>query len=118
VADHRSGQALVEYVVLLALAGVVAVGTMTIIGPQLTMVFAEVTAAIGDPMGLLASPTPAVAPASVVSSSTTADATPAALATSSATSSTPAPPAVAQPTPVPTTPEHDEGRHRGQGPKS
>jgi Flp pilus assembly pilin Flp len=59
---QRSGQALVEYVVLLALAALVVIGTVSLAGHQLSNVFTQVSTAIANPAGLIvpsASPTPA-----------------------------------------------------------
>jgi Flp pilus assembly pilin Flp len=59
---QRKGQALVEYVVLLALAALVVIGTVSLAGHQLSNVFAQVSTAIANPAGLIvpsSSPTPA-----------------------------------------------------------
>jgi len=59
---QRSGQALVEYVVLLALAALVAIGTVSLDGRQVSNVFGRVSSAIANPAGLTTpstSPTPA-----------------------------------------------------------
>jgi Flp pilus assembly pilin Flp len=59
---QRKGQALVEYVVLLALAALVVIGTVRLAGNQLSNVFGQVSTAIANPAGLIvpsASPTPA-----------------------------------------------------------
>jgi hypothetical protein len=109
--------------VLLALASVVAVGAVTLAGPQLTMAFTQVTAAIGDPMGLLAAPAPTTTPQTAETSSTAVDSaaptpSPIPLSPLIQPRTTPASSPMAQPTPVPSAPEHDEGRHRGQGPQN
>jgi Flp pilus assembly pilin Flp len=59
---RQKGQALVEYVVLLALAALVVIGTVNLAGHELSNVFAQVSGAIANPAGLIvppASPTPA-----------------------------------------------------------
>jgi Flp pilus assembly pilin Flp len=90
---QRSGQALVEYVVLLALASVVAVATITVAGPQLSQLFGQVSAAIADPMALLApTPTPSAMPAAAAPSTPDPGPSPAA----------------------PTADGHDQQGHRGQ----
>ncbi|HEY4845412.1 MAG TPA: hypothetical protein VII89_06930 [Candidatus Dormibacteraeota bacterium] len=98
---QRSGQALVEYVVLLALASVVAVATITVAGPQLSQLFGHVSAAIADPMALLApTPTPTAVPAASTPAPTPAAA--------------PTPEPSVQPTPAPTPAGHDQhGQHQG-----
>ena len=55
---RKAGQALVEYVVLLALASVIGVVVVGVAGQQLTDAFDRVTAAVANPMDLLAPPTP------------------------------------------------------------
>jgi Flp pilus assembly pilin Flp len=59
---QRKGQALVEYVVLLALGSIIAIGAVSLAGRQLSNVFGQVSSAIANPAGLIvpsASPTPA-----------------------------------------------------------
>jgi len=58
VRTRKAGQALVEYVVLLALASVIGVVVVGVAGQQLTDAFDRVTAAVANPMDLLATPTP------------------------------------------------------------
>src|ERR1700736_3000855 len=96
---QRSGQALIEYVVLLALASVVAVATITVAGPQLSLLFGQVSEAIANPMALVA-PTPTPTPASPAPTPTPgADPTPA---------------LPVQPTPAPTPAGQDRhGQHQG-----
>jgi Flp pilus assembly pilin Flp len=57
-----SGQALVEYIVLLALLSLVAIGTVSLAGRQVSNIFGRVSTAIANPAALIApstSPTPA-----------------------------------------------------------
>jgi Flp pilus assembly pilin Flp len=59
---QRSGQAIVEYVVLLALAALVWIATVSLTGHQVSNLFGRVSSAIANPEGLIApstSPTPA-----------------------------------------------------------
>jgi Flp pilus assembly pilin Flp len=51
------GQALVEYVVLLAVASLVAIATVSLAGHQLSNLFGRVSSAIANPAGLMAPPT-------------------------------------------------------------
>ena len=58
---HGSGQALVEYVVLLALGSLVAIGVVTVAGSQLTDAYQQVSAIMANPAAAIvpaASPTP------------------------------------------------------------
>jgi Flp pilus assembly pilin Flp len=107
MADQRSGQALVEYVVLLALASVVSVAAVTFAGPQLSSAFAQVTAAIADPMVLIPPSTPATPSTSRADPGAASPALPERPASTPAPTPTPS----AAPTPV----EHDEGHHNGNG---
>jgi Flp pilus assembly pilin Flp len=93
MARQGSGQALVEYVVLLALASVVAVATVSLVGPQLSSAFGQVSAVLTNPMAVVApapTPTPTPAAPSVASSESPAPA------------ATPAPSAAVQASPTPT----------------
>jgi hypothetical protein len=83
--------------VLLALGSVVSVAAVTFAGPQLSSALAHVTAALADPMVLLAASTPA--PTSTPAPPPTAVPTPA---------------AVIHPTAIPSPVEHDEGKHHGK----
>jgi Flp pilus assembly pilin Flp len=59
---HGSGQAVVEYMVLLAMASLVAIATVSLAGHQVSNLFGRVSSAIANPAGLIApstSPTPA-----------------------------------------------------------
>lgn len=109
-----SGQALVEYVVLLALGSVVAVGTMVIAGPKLSTAFAQLTGVVANPTELLAPPSPTptapalLAPAAAAASTST---TPAPAATPA---SAPTPSPAVRPTTAPTPAQHDDGRHKGK----
>ena len=48
------GQALIEYVVLLALGSLVAIGVVTVAGTQLTDAYQQVSAMIANPAGAIA----------------------------------------------------------------
>ena len=85
-----SGQALVEYVVLLALGSLVAIGVVTIAGSQLSEAYQQVGAILANPAAAIAgtaSPTPT--PMAPATSRATAESTP-----------TPAPTPAAPQTPV------------------
>ena len=110
-----SGQALVEYVVLLALASLVAIGTVTIAGNQLAAAYQQVSALLANPAAAIistasATPTPTGPAASIASPAST----PTPVATPEPT------PGATPPSPVPTpavreTPaaETDRGRNGG-----
>jgi len=56
-----SGQALVEYVVLLAMGSLVAIGAVAVAGPQLSTAYSQVNALLANPAAAIAptaSPTP------------------------------------------------------------
>jgi Flp pilus assembly pilin Flp len=78
---HGSGQALVEYVVLLAMGSLVAIGAVALAGPQLSAAYSQVSALLANPAAAIA---PAATPTRVV---------PATL--------TPTPPLAPTPTPAP-----------------
>ena len=82
-----SGQALVEYVVLLALGSLIAIGTVSLAGNQLSQAYSQVST-------LLANPAAAIVP--------TPSPTPSELATESTTPTAPAPTAPAPTAPAPT----------------
>ncbi|MEA2635448.1 MAG: hypothetical protein QOH92_2215 [Chloroflexota bacterium] len=59
-----SGQALIEYVVLLALGSLVAIGTVSLAGRQLSDAYSQVSALLANPAAAIAptaSPTPTAA---------------------------------------------------------
>jgi Flp pilus assembly pilin Flp len=60
-----SGQALVEYVVLLALGSLVAIGTVSVAGRQLSNAYSQVSAVLANPAAAIV-PTPSPTPAPVV----------------------------------------------------
>jgi Flp pilus assembly pilin Flp len=88
-----SGQALVEYVVLLALGSLIAIGTVSLAGTQLSAAYTQVST-------LLANPAAAIVP--------TASPTPSELATATGatvpTATTPTAPASTAPSPTAPTP--------------
>jgi pilus assembly protein Flp/PilA len=46
VRDEEEGQAMIEYALILALVSVVAIGTLTLIGPEITRLLGQVLAAL------------------------------------------------------------------------
>jgi Flp pilus assembly pilin Flp len=62
-----SGQALVEYVVLLAMGSLVAIGAVAVAGPQLSAAYSQVNALLANPAAAIA-PTASPTPTSVVPS--------------------------------------------------
>src|ERR1700675_1949999 len=88
-----SGQALVEYVVLLALGSLVAIGTVSLAGRQLSDAYSQVSALLANPaaaIGSAASPTPTAALPQTGSPTPGASPTP-----------SPSPALSASPTPIP-----------------
>jgi Flp pilus assembly pilin Flp len=97
-----SGQALIEYVVLLALASLVAIGTVSLAGRQLADAYSQVSALLANPAAAIV-PTPSPTPTPVV---------PATVAPTAAPTPTP----TAAPTPSPTEPNtdpHTDGNANG-----
>jgi Flp pilus assembly pilin Flp len=68
--DPGSGQALIEYVVLLAMGSVVAIGAVAVAGPQLSAAYSQVNAVLANPAAATA-PTASPTPTPVVSSTPT-----------------------------------------------
>jgi Flp pilus assembly pilin Flp len=118
VRRQGSGQALVEYVVLLALGSLVAIGVVTVAGPQLSDAYQQVSAMIANPGAAIAptvspSPTPMVPSESIASS----ESTPSAVATPAPTPAGTQTPALA-PSSTPsaqTDTGPDSGNHTGGG---
>jgi Flp pilus assembly pilin Flp len=95
-----SGQALVEYVVLLAVGSLIAIGTVSLAGTQLSQAYSQVTT-------LLANPAAAIVPTASPSPSELATATRSTTATVPApTASAPTASAATAPTPTPSA-SHD-----------
>jgi pilus assembly protein Flp/PilA len=46
VRDEEEGQAMIEYALILALVSVVAIGTLTLIGPEITRLLGQVLTAL------------------------------------------------------------------------
>jgi len=65
-----SGQALVEYVVLLALGSLVAIGAVAVAGPELSAAYSQVSALLANPAAAIA-PTASPTPTPVVPSTPT-----------------------------------------------
>src|ERR1700730_3316823 len=84
-----SGQALVEYVVLLALGSVIAIGTVSLAGNQLSQAYSQVSTLLANPAAAII-PTPSPTPSEL------------ATATESTTPTAPAPTAPAPTAPAPT----------------
>ena len=94
-----SGQALVEYVVLLALGSLIAIGTVSLAGTQLSQAYSQVTT-------LLANPAAAIVPA--------APPTPSELATATR-STTPTASGPTAPNPTPSASHDDVDASHGNG---
>lgn len=110
-----SGQALVEYVVLLAVGSLIAIGTVSLAGSQLSQAYRQVTTLLANPAAAIvptASPTPSEVAAPTRSTSATAPApagpAPAAPAPAAPapTASAPTAPSSTAPTPTPSA-SHD-----------
>jgi Flp pilus assembly pilin Flp len=92
-----SGQALVEYVVLLAMGSLIAIGTVSLAGAQLWQAYGQISTLLANPAAAIvptASPTPSELATATESTTTTAPA--------------PTPSAPAAPTPTPSA-SHDAG---------
>jgi Flp pilus assembly pilin Flp len=79
---QASGQALVEYVVLLAMGSLVAIGTVTIAGRQLSDAYDQVGAVLANPAAVIvptasAAATPAPVVAAIATAAPAAASTPA-----------------------------------------
>src|ERR1700686_4035744 len=93
-----SGQALVEYVVLLALGSLIAIGTVSLAGNQLSQAYSQVSTLLANPAAAIV-PTPSPTPSELATESTTPTAPPPTAPAPTATA--PAPPSPAEPTPTP-----------------
>ena len=109
-----SGQALVEYVVLLALGSLIAIGTVSLAGTQLSQAYSQVSTLLANPAAAIVqtpSPMPSEpATATATESSVTTAAAPTAPTPIAPTPASPTPgaPTPAAPTPTPGA-SHDTG---------
>jgi len=83
-----SGQALVEYVVLLALGSLIAIGTVSLAGTQLSQAYSQVTTLLANPAAAIV-PTPAPAPSEVATATESTTPTASGSTTSAPTASAP-----------------------------
>src|SRR4029077_11815144 len=100
-----SGQALVEYVVLLALGSLIAIGTVSLAGTQLSQAYSQVTTLLANPAAAIV-PTPAPAPSEVATATESTTPTASGSTTSAPTASAPtaSSPTASSPTAPNTTP--------------
>src|ERR1700686_125428 len=100
-----SGQALVEYVVLLALGSLIAIGTVSLAGTQLSQAYSQVSTLLANPAAAIV-PTPSPTPSEMATEPPPP--TPPAQPAPAPPASPPTAPSPAEPTPTPTAP-HDAG---------
>ena len=85
-----SGQALVEYVVLLAVGSLIAIGTVSLAGTQLSQAYSQVTTLLANPAAAIV-PTASPSTSELATATTTTPTAPGATAPSATASSPTAP---------------------------
>ena len=95
-----SGQALVEYVVLLAVGSLIAIGTVSLAGTQLSQAYSQVTTLLANPAAAIV-PTASPSPSELATAARTTTATAPSPSASAPTASAPTASAATAATPTP-----------------
>lgn len=109
-----SGQALVEYVVLLALGSLIAIGTVSLAGTQLSQAYSQVSTLLANPAAAIV-PTPSPTPSELATATESTTPTAQAPTAPAPTVSAPTAPSPTAPTPTPSASHDASDASHGNG---